>query len=102
AAAVLLPSDDPDAGLLGVDLASDGSHHDLIAIPAGGSTQPFVAGMDPDRLLMTMRDGRLLFTQAVEMMTQSSRTALDRAQLTLADIDYVVPHQANARISRRI
>lgn len=97
-AIVLAPSDDPACGVLGADLASDGSHYDLISIAAGGSRQPFVAGMDPDHLLMTMRDGRTMFAQAVRMMTQCANRALEQAGLEGSAIDRFVPHQANARI----
>ncbi|WP_201842756.1 beta-ketoacyl-ACP synthase III [Microvirga zambiensis] len=97
-AIVLAPSRMPITGILGVDLTSKGNHYDLISIPAGGSRRPFAAGMDPRELLMTMRDGRAVFTHAVRMMTQCSVRATERAGLTAADIHRFVPHQANARI----
>ncbi|MCV9998810.1 beta-ketoacyl-ACP synthase III [Pararhizobium sp. YC-54] len=97
-AVVLIPSRDADAGLLGVDLASDGSRYDLISIPAGGSNRPFAADMAAQDCLMTMRDGREMFTQAVGMMSDCARRALDHAGLGAADIHRFIPHQANARI----
>jgi 3-oxoacyl-[acyl-carrier-protein] synthase-3 len=97
-AIILAPSDSPKAGILGVDLAADGSHYGLISIPAGGSRRPFTAGMDLKELLMTMSDGRSVFSQAVRMMTTSSIRAMKQAGLTSADIDRFVPHQANTRI----
>jgi 3-oxoacyl-[acyl-carrier-protein] synthase-3 len=97
-AVVLVPSEDPDIGILGADLAADGSGYGLISIPAGGSRLPFTAGTDPAALLMTMSDGKEVFTQAVRMMTQCATRALQQAGLTAADIDRFVPHQANARI----
>lgn len=97
-AVVLTPSDDDAAGLLGVDLASDGSRYDLISIPAGGSNRPFSADMAAQDCLMTMRDGREMFAQAVRMMSDCARRALTRAGLGVADIHRFIPHQANARI----
>jgi len=97
-AVLLTPSAEPDSGLLGADLAADGSHYDLISIPAGGSRQPFRPGMNPKDLLMTMQDGKEMFTQAVKVMTQCAMRALKKAALTAADIHHFVPHQANARI----
>jgi 3-oxoacyl-[acyl-carrier-protein] synthase-3 len=97
-AIVLAPSDSSRAGILGVDLAADGSHYGLISILAGGSRRPFIAGMDPKELLMTMSNGRSLFSQAVRMMTECSRRAMRQAGLAGADIDRFVPHQANTRI----
>ncbi|AXC14904.1 Biotin synthesis protein bioZ [Acidisarcina polymorpha] len=97
-AMVLAPSDSSVTGVLGVDLASNGSHYGLISIPAGGSKRPFVAGMDPKELLMTMSQGKSVFSQAVRMMTGCSLRAMERAGVTAADIDRFVPHQANVRL----
>jgi 3-oxoacyl-[acyl-carrier-protein] synthase-3 len=97
-AVVLSPSTVPDAGVLGVDLAADGSAYDLISIAAGGSNRPFAPGMNAADFLMTMRDGREVFSRAVEMMTESSTRALDRAGIVARDITRFVPHQANTRI----
>lgn len=97
-AAVLVPSDDADIGIRGVDLVADGSQYGLITIPAGGSQQPFTAGMDPSLALMTMPDGKAVFTLAVRMMARSALRALDHASATADDIDRFIPHQANVRI----
>ena len=97
-AVVLSPSDDPDVGLLGVHLASDGSGYDLISIAAGGSNRPFAPEMKAEDFLMTMRDGREVFSRAVEMMTTSSLAALHQAGRTAQEITRFVPHQANIRI----
>jgi 3-oxoacyl-[acyl-carrier-protein] synthase-3 len=97
-AIVLAPSPSQKTGILGVDLVSDGSHYRLISIPAGGSRKPFTAGMDPNELLMTMSDGKAVFSQAVRMMTGSSIRAMEQAGLTPANIDRFVPHQANDRL----
>lgn len=97
-AVVLVPSPSPSTGILGVDLVSDGSHYGLISIPAGGSRKPFTTGMDPKELLMTMSNGKSVFSQAVRMMTGSSIRAMEQAGLTPADIDRFIPHQANGRL----
>ena len=97
-AVLLVPSSSSKTGLLGVDLASDGSHYGLISIPAGGSRKPFTAGMDPKELLMTMSHGKSVFSQAVRMMTRCSIRAMEQAGLTPATIDRFVPHQANVRL----
>ena len=97
-AVVVAPCDDAGKGLIGVDLASDGSGYDLITIPAGGSSRPFAPGMAAEDVLMTMRDGRDVFIRAVEMMTACSMRALANAGLCPADVSRFVPHQANVRI----
>lgn len=97
-AVVVAPSDDPAKGLLGADLASDGSRYDLISIAAGGSNRPFAPGIAAEEFLMVMRDGREMFSQAIQMMTGCANRALAHAGLRAKDIDRFVPHQANARI----
>ncbi|MFD1330093.1 beta-ketoacyl-ACP synthase III [Mycoplana ramosa] len=97
-AVVLAPTSEPGKGILGVDLASDGGRYGLISVPAGGSNRPFAPGMASEDFLMTMRDGREMFTQAVEMMAGCGARALGDAGLDAARIDRFVPHQANARI----
>jgi 3-oxoacyl-[acyl-carrier-protein] synthase-3 len=97
-AVVLAPTDRPGAGLLGVQLSSDGDGYDLIKIAAGGSRRPFAPDVAVEETLMTISDGQAVFEQAVAMMVDTSREALVKAGLDIADIDLFVPHQANARM----
>ncbi len=97
-AALLAPSDRANSGVRGVHLASDGGAYDLIQIPAGGSRLPFAPDLDPAATLMTIKDGRAVFTRAVKLMASAAEKALSKAALSIEDIDYFVPHQANARI----
>ncbi|TML07891.1 MAG: hypothetical protein E6G41_03540 [Actinobacteria bacterium] len=66
------------------ELHSDGAHADLL-----------YAGRD-ERLLRM--EGREVYRHAVTRMVESTRAALDRAGLTVDDLDLYVAHQANARI----
>jgi 3-oxoacyl-[acyl-carrier-protein] synthase-3 len=97
-AVVLAPSDRPGAGVLGARLAADGSGYNLINIAGGGSRRPFAPEMPIEDVQMTIADGQAVFTRAVDMMVASSREALTKAHLTIADIDCLIPHQANGRI----
>lgn len=97
-AALLVPTERETAGVRGAHLASDGSAYDLIQVPAGGSRQPFADGLPAVATLMHVRDGRAVFTRAVRMMTEAADLALVRAGLQRADMDFLVPHQANVRI----
>jgi 3-oxoacyl-[acyl-carrier-protein] synthase III len=97
-AVVLAPSDRPGAGVLGARLAADGSGYNLINIAGGGSRRPFAPEMPIEDVQMTIADGQAVFTRAVDMMVASSREALAKAHLTIADIDCLIPHQANGRI----
>ncbi|KQU89592.1 3-oxoacyl-ACP synthase [Mesorhizobium sp. Root102] len=97
-ALVIGPCDDPDRGILGASVDSDGSRYGLIQIPAGGSNTPFHGDLDLEQTRMMMSDGREVFARAVDMMTACSKDALAAAQLQPQAIDRFVPHQANARI----
>ncbi len=97
-AAVLVPSDDPATGVLGLDLTADGSQYGLMHIPAGGSRRPFEPGMAAREAFIDIADGRAVFSEAVAMMTASSQKALAEAGLSIADVARFVPHQANTRI----
>ena len=97
-ALVLSPSQRAGCGLLGAHLAAEGGGYDLIKIEAGGSRRPFAPDTALEDTLMTIADGQAVFSQAVDLMVATSREALRKAGLTIADIDWLVPHQANARI----
>src|SRR5439155_18862165 len=79
-------------GILASDLHADGKHVGILCVPghvSGGQ----VLG-DP-RLKM---DGQAVFKLAVGVLESSARAALGKANLTDADIDWLIPHQANIRI----
>lgn len=97
-AVVLEPSTQPGRGLLSSELVSDGSNYELIGIAAGGSAQPFEMAMDLEETRMTMRDGRKVFSLAVEMMGDCATEALKSANVSPPAIDRFIPHQANSRI----
>lgn len=58
--------------------------------------------MRPNEGGVSMPHGRDVFINACQYMPKASLQVLDRCSLTLADIDYVLPHQANLRISRNV
>ena len=89
-AVVLEASDRP--GILASDLHADGKHVDILCVPghvSGGA----VLG---DALLKM--DGQAVFKLAVNVLEDAARAVLNKAHLTEADIDWLVPHQANIRI----
>lgn len=79
-----------DRGILSSDLNSDGKYRELLYVDGGVSTTG-TAG----QLRM---QGNLVFRHAVEKLARTAHTALDKAGLTPADVDWLVPHQANMRI----
>ena len=78
-----------DRGILSTDLNSDGRHRELLYVDGGVSTG--VTG----HLRM---QGKEVFRHAVEKLAETAHTALDKAGLSGADVDWIVPHQANIRI----
>lgn len=84
-AVVLAPSQSGFCSLVSSALTSDGRHYELIGIPAGET-------------LMTMRDGRSMFAQAVKTMAECGKIVLQQAHVASNAINHFVPHQANARI----
>ena len=89
-AVVLEASDTP--GILASDLHADGKYVDILCVPGhvlGGK----VTG-DP----VLKMDGQAVFKLAVGLLESAARATLDKAGLTAADVDWLVPHQANIRI----
>lgn len=84
-------ADNPeDRGVLSTDLNSDGRYHDMLFVDGGVSTTG-----TSGKLRM---QGNQLFRQAVEKLTSTAETALEKAGLSDDDVDWIVPHQANIRI----
>ncbi|WP_202511475.1 beta-ketoacyl-ACP synthase 3 [Streptomyces sp. SID3343] len=79
-------------------LGSDGGGRDLITVRGGGSEERSEAcGAPADPYLRV--EGREVFRRALEQMDSASRAALDAARWKPQDVDRIVPHQANARIT---
>ncbi|MBX9654910.1 ketoacyl-ACP synthase III [bacterium] len=98
AGAVLIGPGDPTQGFLSFHLGSDGSGGELLSRPAGGSRRPVTADdIDAGHQFLQM-NGPAVFTWAVNTVTESIQEVLAHANLTPADIDYFIPHQANIRI----
>jgi len=89
-AVVLEASDTP--GILATDMHADGRHVGILCVP-GNVSGGQVLG-DP---LLKM-DGQAVFKLAVGVLEQTARAALAKAGRTDADIDWLIPHQANIRI----
>ena len=89
-AVVLEASETP--GILASDLHADGKYVDILCVPGQVS-----GGKITGKPLLTM-DGQAVFKLAVGLLESAARATLDKAGLSEADIDWLVPHQANIRI----
>lgn len=104
-AAVLGPVDESAGrGLLSFDLHSDGDYAEKLWVDVPGSMyHPRItaAQLAEGRQWLQM-DGRDVFRHAVTRMPESASAALARAGYTWADVNLLIPHQANLRISEAI
>ena len=89
-AVVVEASDTP--GILATDIHADGKHTGILCVPGHVSGGQILG--DP----MLRMDGQAVYKLAVGVLEDTARTSLAKAGKTAADIDWLVPHQANIRI----
>ncbi|QTD57596.1 beta-ketoacyl-ACP synthase III [Parasphingorhabdus cellanae] len=90
AGAIILSGEETDKGVLSTRLHADGEHNQLLYVDGGAGTTGTVG-----KLRMK---GREVFRHAVVNLSSVLKEALDAAGEDMDNIDWVVPHQANARI----
>jgi 3-oxoacyl-[acyl-carrier-protein] synthase-3 len=90
AGALVLKAEDGERGILATKLHADGRHNELLFVDGGPSTTQTVG-----KLRMK---GREVFRHAVVNLADVLKEVLAEAGLEASEIDWVVPHQANARI----
>ncbi len=98
AGAVVLSEVDKDYGILLSELYSQGDAADLLMVPAGGSRRMMSMDILEQKENLVRMDGRAVFKMAVNSFVPSVLNAVKKAGLSLDDINYFVPHQANLRI----
>lgn len=79
-----------DRGVLTASLRSDGTHKEKLYVDGGPSSTGTVGHL--------RMEGREVFKHAVGMITDVIVDAFDKAELSVDQIDWLVPHQANIRI----
>ncbi len=77
-------------GILGTKLHSDGDHHDLLYVDGGPSSTQTVGHL--------RMKGPEVFRHAVVNLAEVLREVLEDTGVSIGEIDWIVPHQANARI----
>ena len=95
-ALILQASERP--GILQTVIKSDGRKWDLIQVPSSGSRKPITAETIALRENTFKMSGKPVFVFATETVPRLIDDVVAKAGLTLADIDYLIPHQANDRI----
>ena len=89
-AVVVEASDQP--GILATDIHADGKYAGILCVPGHVSGGKILGSP-----MLTM-DGQAVFKLAVGVLDRTARAVLDKAGKTAADIDWLIPHQANIRI----
>ena len=90
AGAVILESTTEKRGLLSTKLFSDGSWHDSLFADGGPSKNQKVGKI--------RMNGQDIFKQAVNKLAEATELSLQECKLSISDIDWFIPHQANQRI----
>lgn len=85
-------------GFLSMFLGSEGSLADLLKLPAGGSKLPATEETVRNRLHFVKMEGNKLYKFAVRAMAAAAARVLEDSGYSGADLDLLVPHQANLRI----
>lgn len=98
-AAVVQATDEPK-GILASYIGSDGDYADidLLGIPAGGSRMPVTQKAIDQKLDKIQMNGREVFKLGVRLMPEAAQRVLCQANVSIEDIDLLIPHQANLRI----
>jgi 3-oxoacyl-[acyl-carrier-protein] synthase-3 len=87
-----------EGGFLAFELGADGSGGVDLHLPAGGSRIPTTAESVARGEHYVHMNGRQVFRFATRVLVSSAENVLDRAGLSVSDVDVYVPHQANVRI----
>lgn len=98
AGAVLFEPNEEGLGSQDEYLRSDGNGREFLKMEAGGSILPASHETVEKRLHYARQDGKSVFKFAVSNMADVSAKIMERNNLTHADVQWLVPHQANKRI----
>ncbi|MBD30920.1 MAG: 3-oxoacyl-ACP synthase [Candidatus Marinimicrobia bacterium] len=95
---VLLEPSNNNCGILDSILFADGSGHQYLTVPAGGSLHPASKDTVKKGMHYVYQDGKTVFKFAVKNMADVSKQILDNNNLSGKDLKLFIPHQANKRI----
>ncbi|CAN5256651.1 ketoacyl-ACP synthase III [soil metagenome] len=98
AGAVMLEGSNASVGIESTVLHSDGAKGELLYVPAGAARVPATQDTVAKGMHFIRMQGGEVFKMAVKSMADSAEEAIADAGLGMADIDIVIPHQANLRI----
>jgi 3-oxoacyl-[acyl-carrier-protein] synthase-3 len=98
-AAVVSAQEGPEAtGVLSTHLRSVGSGARMLERTAGGSRFPFRSGVTPQSETYLKMEGRPVYNFAVRVIVDTIQLLLEKGGLSMEQLKYIIPHQANVRI----
>ncbi len=100
-AAVVTGHEDPENNpsvILNTYMRARGSGAGFLSRPAGGIAEPFEKNKTENNATCLYMNGRRVYNFAVEVLSFTVQKLMEDAGLTIEDIKYIVPHQANMRI----
>jgi 3-oxoacyl-[acyl-carrier-protein] synthase-3 len=100
AGAVVMQASRESSGVLAFELGSDGSGAAHIVAPAAGTAEPINENTFAEGRQYIRMNGPEVFKFATRVIGKSSYRVLSRANMSIDDIDWIIPHQANLRIIR--
>lgn len=98
AGAVLVQPTDKEVGVMDAVLRVDGSGLEHLVMKGGGSAYPATHQTIDNDWHYVYQEGRAVYKHAVTNMLTSSLEVMRRNNLTVDDVSYIIPHQANLRI----
>jgi 3-oxoacyl-[acyl-carrier-protein] synthase-3 len=98
AAVICADESEEERGILYTYIRSLGSGARLLERTAGGSRYPFVAGQTKPEDFYLKMDGRGVYNFAVSSLVETIEHLLDHHKLSIEEVRFIVPHQANLRI----
>ncbi len=99
AGAFVIEASPGDNQILSTYLRSDGGRGHLICIPNSNSSFPHEGSKPPEAVKRFLKmNGKAIYEFAINAIPEALKTACDKANIAISDIDYLIPHQANQRI----
>jgi 3-oxoacyl-[acyl-carrier-protein] synthase-3 len=104
AGAAILTATDGERRILGSKLHSDGSNYEILMLeaPASRNNPRLTAEMMAARKHYPSMNGQAVFKAAVQRLPEVIHEVLGAHGLSLADVDMLIPHQANLRINEMV
>jgi 3-oxoacyl-[acyl-carrier-protein] synthase-3 len=98
AGAFVLQASDKPGGVISAVMHSDGSGADALTLLGGGARHPATEMTLHEGKHFVQMDGKEVFRFATRVMGRAAIEALDLAGMTIDDVQWIIPHQANSRI----